>query len=62
MDMVRISYLSNEADMDITLSTSRYPITSLGWPTGAYRLPCLSLASPGLFIKKARLRLLKKTI
>jgi len=33
-----------------------------GRPTGAYGLACLSLAWPGLFMKKVRLRLLKKPI
>lgn len=33
-----------------------------GRPTGAYGLVCLSLACPGLFIKKARLMLFKKSI
>jgi len=34
----------------------------LGRLTGAYGLTCLSLVWPGLFIKKARLRLFKKPI
>ncbi|AES77551.1 hypothetical protein MTR_7g012010 [Medicago truncatula] len=33
-----------------------------GRPTGAYGLACLSLAWPGLFIKKARLRSLRSKI
>jgi len=33
-----------------------------GRPTGAYGLACLSLAWPDLFMKKVRLRLLKKPI
>jgi len=33
-----------------------------GRPTGAYGLVCLSVVWPDLFIKKARLRLFKKSI